>query len=82
MWLLASGFFAMFILWPAGFDVDDGRNPGFWTPLGVAVLCFAVALFIGSAPVAYAIGQRRWLLVMPVLGASAWLLGVAIAVAT
>jgi hypothetical protein len=39
-------------------------------------------LFLGSGPVAFAIGRRRWLLAFPLAVVVIWAVGVAIAYAT
>ena len=52
---------------------------------GVVVLIAAiaaVALFLGSGPVAFWIGRRRWLFGLPLLGLAAWGVGIVVAYVT
>jgi hypothetical protein len=79
MWFLSVLCIAVFLVAPmSGFD-EGQAGPGRWSPIGLASVGAAVALYLGSGVVAAHVGRTRWLAGTPVAGLAAWGVGVWIA---
>jgi hypothetical protein len=58
---------------------DDGLRRSELRGVFAVASVAAIALFLGSGPVAYWIGRRRWLLALPLIGLVVWVMGIGIA---
>lgn len=76
MWVAAM--FAVGVALVAPLMNDDGSRQSEPRVVFAVAWVAAIALFLGSGPVAYWIGRRRWLLALPLIGLLMWVMGIGI----
>jgi hypothetical protein len=81
MWVAAALALGTALVVPILWLDDDRQETESRVVFALASIA-AVALFLGSGPVAYWIARRRWLLALPLMGLAVWGIGIVIAYAT
>jgi hypothetical protein len=81
MWVAAALALGTALVVPMMWLDDDRQQTESRVVFALASIA-AVALFLGSGPVAYWIARRRWLLALPLIGVAVWGIGSVIAYAT
>ena len=80
MWVAAMFAVGVALVTPMMYDDVMRRNEP--KVAFAAASATALVLFVGSGPVAYWIGRRRWLMALPLAGLCIWGLGAAVAYRT